>query len=142
VDKDPRQYFEDKHPGITYAGSKHPRIKQAEHLLNNTKPNPKGLAVIEGLWALSLALKYNLFVECFIFCPEMVFSSEAETMIDNCIQKAAESCLVSAKVFDKISHCPAAQEGPRQDSLNQQQSGYYFGWLRNTRQYGDNNTGC
>lgn len=111
MDKDPRQYFEDKHPGITYAGSKHPRIKQAEHLLNNTKPNPKGLAVIEGLWALSLALKYNLFIECFIFCPEMVFSSEAETMIDNCIQKAAESCLVSAKVFARIS------ERPRGDGL-------------------------
>lgn len=103
-------YIQD-YPGVTAAGMKHPRIKQAEHLLNNTKPNPKGLIVIEGLWALSLALKYNLPIECFIFCPEMIYSLEAQTMIDTYSKRADESCQVSAKVFAKIS------ERPRGDGL-------------------------
>ena len=105
------QFSPQNYPGITGAGMKHPRIKQAEHLLNNTKPNPKGLTVIEGLWALNLALKHSLSIECFIFCPEMIYSLEAKTMIDTYIQKADESCQVSAKVFARIS------ERPRGDGL-------------------------
>lgn len=96
-------FFADKYPGITLAGMKHPRIKQTEHLLNNTKPNPKGLAVIEGLWALNLAAKHNLATECLIFCPEMIHSTEAKGMIDTYIRRAEESCLVSIRVFEKIS---------------------------------------
>lgn len=98
------QYFADKYPGkIAFAGAKHTRIKQVEHLLNNSKPNPRGLAVIEGLWALSLALKNNLEVDCFIFSPEMVHTPEGEAIIDAFVQKAGYSCLVSAKVFARIS---------------------------------------
>lgn len=98
------QYFADKYPGkVAFAGSKHTRIKQVEHLLNNSKPNPRGLAVIEGLWALSLALKNNLEVDCFIFSPEMVHTPEGEAMIDAFVQRAGYSCLVSAKVFARIS---------------------------------------
>lgn len=101
---DRNQYFADKHPGqITYAGAKHTRIKQVEHLLNNSKPNPRGLAVIEGLWALSLGLKNNLEVDCFIFCPEMIHTPEGEAMVDAFVQRASCSCLVSEKVFSRIS---------------------------------------
>jgi TrmH family RNA methyltransferase len=101
---DRNQLFVDKYSEkITFAGAKHPRVKQAEHLLNNTKPNPRGLAVIEGLWALGLALKNNLQIESFIFCPEMLRSPEAEAMVAAFIRRAMSSCLVSAKVFGKIS---------------------------------------
>lgn len=98
------QYFADKYPGkVAFAGAKHTRVKQVEHLLNNSKPNPRGLAVIEGLWALSLALKNQLVVDCFIFCPEMIHTPEGEAMVDAFVQRANYSCLVSAKVFSKIS---------------------------------------
>ena len=98
------QYFVDKYPGkVAFAGPKHPRVKQVEHLQNNSKPNPRGLSVIEGLWALGLALKNNLHVECFIFSPEMVHTPEAETMVDAFVQRAGYSCIVSAKVFGKMS---------------------------------------
>jgi TrmH family RNA methyltransferase len=99
------------YPGFTLAGNKHPRIKQVEHLLNNTKPNPRGLAVIEGLWALGLAARYNLPVESFILCPELIHSIEAQEMAKTYQQRAVESCLVSAKVYAKIS------ERPRGDGL-------------------------
>ena len=81
------------YPGFTLAGNKHPRIKQVEHLLNNTKPNPRGLAVIEGLWALGLAARYNLPVESFILCPELIHSIEAQEMAKTYQQRAVESCL-------------------------------------------------
>lgn len=99
------------YPGFTLAGNKHPRIKQVEHLLNNTKPNPRGLAVIESLWALGLAARYNLPVESFILCPELIHSIEAQEMAKTYQQRAVESCLVSAKVYAKIS------ERPRGDGL-------------------------
>lgn len=105
VDTEARnQYFADKYPGkITFAGAKHGRIKQVEHLLNNSKPNPRGLAVIEGLWALSLALRNHLVVDSFIFCPELIYTPEGETIVDAFVQVSANSCLVSAKVFSRIS---------------------------------------
>lgn len=99
------------YPGFTLAGNKHPRVKQVEHLLNNTRPNPRGLAVIEGLWALGLAARYNLPVESFVLCPELIHSNEAQEMAKTYQKKAVESCLVSAKVFAKIS------ERPRGDGL-------------------------
>lgn len=102
--EDRNQYFVDKYPDkIIFAGSKHSRIKQVEHLLNNSKPNPRGLAVIEGLWALSLALRNQLVVDSFIFCPEFIHTPEGEAMVDAFIQVAGDSCLVSAKVFGRIS---------------------------------------
>lgn len=98
------QYFADKYPGkVAFAGAKHPRIKQVEHLLNNTKPNPRGLAVIEGLWALSLALKNKLSIDCFIFCPELIHTPEGEAMVDAYVQRSEYSCLVSAKIFGRLS---------------------------------------
>jgi TrmH family RNA methyltransferase len=111
VEDKTRQQFEEKYSGFSYAGNKHPRIKQVEHLINNTKPNPKGLAVIEGLWALNLAYKNNLVVESFILCPEMIHSNEAQEMVNTYMHRAVETCLVSAKVFAKIS------ERPRGDGL-------------------------
>ncbi|MGI6366532.1 MAG: TrmH family RNA methyltransferase [Bacillota bacterium] len=102
--KDRAQYFASKYPGkITFAGAKHSRIKQVEHLLNNTKPNPRGLAVIEGLWALGLALKNRLSVDCFIFCPELIRTPEGEAMVDAYVRQGGDCCLVSARVFGSIS---------------------------------------
>jgi len=94
----------DKYPGkIALAGAKHTRIKQVEHLLNNSKPNPRGLAVIEGLWALSLALKNHLTIDCFIFSPELVHTPEAEALVEAFVSRARYTFLVSAKVFGRIS---------------------------------------
>lgn len=88
---------------LKFAGAQHPLIKQVQGLLNNTKPNPKKLFVVEGIWAFEKALKYNLEVEAFAFCPECIFSLEAEKMIDKYVNLAQDSYIVSKKVFLKMS---------------------------------------
>jgi len=97
-------YFSNKYKGrIEFAGPQHGKVKQIQGIINNTKPNPHKLFVVEGIWAHEKAKQYNLEIDAFIFCPECVFSKEAEKIVDEFIQKAAVSYIVSKKVFLKIS---------------------------------------
>lgn len=81
----------------------HDLVKEVQGLLNNTKPNPKKLFVVEGIWALEKAKNYKLQIESFAFCPEFIFSSESEKMVDDFINLAENSYLVSKKVFLRMS---------------------------------------
>lgn len=97
-------YFINKYKGkIKFAGMQHGLVKQVPALLNNTKPNPKKLFVVEGIWALEKAKQYNLEIESFVFCPECIFSLESERIVDDYINLAQDSYLVSKKVFLKLS---------------------------------------
>lgn len=98
------EYFTNKYKGrIKFAGAQHGLIKQVAALLQNTKPNPKKLFVVEGIWALEKAKQYNLQIESFAFCPECIFSPESEKIVDEYINIATDSYVFSKKVFLKMS---------------------------------------
>lgn len=98
------EYFINKYKGrVKFAGAQHGLIKQVAALIGNTKPNPKKLFVVEGIWALEKAKQYNLEIEAFAFCPECIFSTESERMIEDYIKIANDSYIVSKKVFLKMS---------------------------------------
>lgn len=46
-------------------------VKEVQGLLNNTKPNPKKLFVVEGIWALEKAQNYELQIDSFAFCHNL-----------------------------------------------------------------------
>lgn len=81
----------------------HELVKEVHALLNNTKPNPKKLFVVEGIWALEKAQNYELGIDSFAFCPEFIHSTESEKIVDDFIKLAENSYLVSKKVFLKMS---------------------------------------
>lgn len=78
-------------------------VKEVQGLLNNTKPNPKKLFVVEGIWALKKAQSYELQIDSFAFCPEFIFSTESEKIVDDFIKLADNSYMVSRKLFLKMS---------------------------------------
>lgn len=97
-------YFANKYKGkIEFAGMQHPKIKQIKGIIDNSKPNPKKLFVVEGIWALDKAKRYNLGIDSILFCPECIFTPEAEKIIDEFIKVAGNSYIVSKKVFLKVS---------------------------------------
>ena len=97
-------YFYNKYKHkVEFAGAQNGRIKQVSALNNNTKPNPKKLFVIEGIWALQKAKDYNLTIDGFIFCPECIFTPEGEKLVDYYVEKGESSYIVSKKVFLKLS---------------------------------------
>lgn len=98
------QQFLNKYKGkLKFAGAQHGLIKLVAALIGNTKPNPKKLFVVEGIWALEKAKQYKLEIESFAFCPECIFSLESEKMVDEYIKLAQDSYMVSKKVFLKMS---------------------------------------
>lgn len=84
-------------------GKKSDIINRVISLNNNSKPNPEKLAVIEGIWGLTLALKHNLKIKYFIVCPEKIKSIEAQNLIDQFTKISESSYMVSEKTYDYIS---------------------------------------
>ncbi len=91
------------HEKIHYVGQKHPKIAQVGALINNTKPNPEKLFAIEGIWAHNKLLEAGVEVRSFIFCPEFIYSPEAEALAETFLQVSQEAYCVSSKVFEKLS---------------------------------------
>ena len=88
---------------IKIAAANHSAIKEISGINNNTKPNPKKLFVVEGIWGLQKALMYNLKIDYFLFCPQMIYTKEAEKIIDVYVKKAEESFVISEKTLLKIT---------------------------------------
>ena len=100
----PFHFYSDKFKNkVHFAGQKHSSIKHIQSIIQNTKPNPQKLFVIEGIWAHELAKKHNLEIEIFMFCPEFIFSNEAEKIIEEFISLSKDSYIVSKKVFLRLS---------------------------------------
>ncbi|WP_454055449.1 TrmH family RNA methyltransferase [Clostridium sp. Marseille-Q7071] len=92
--------YEDK---FKFYGKKSKIADRIISLNKNSKPNPEKLAVIEGIWALNLALKYNVAIKYFVICLEKIHSVESQKLIEDYVHLAEECCIVSEKVFNSIS---------------------------------------
>jgi RNA methyltransferase, TrmH family len=97
------QQYHDRIQELRGAGKQHPLVKQVIALQKNTKPNPRKLCVIEGIWAHEKALQAGVNVEAFLCCPEMIHSQQAKELAATYLQKAQASYQVSAKVFARLS---------------------------------------
>ena len=88
---------------LKYVGNKYHIVERILSLNKNSKPNTEKLAVIDGIFSLNLARKYNIGVKYLIICLEKIHSIEAQEIIDNFIKLAEESIIVSEKVFNVIA---------------------------------------
>lgn len=88
---------------IKHFGSKHPVLDQIKHIQNNTSDDSERLFVVEGMWAHQKLLKTELNIQCFLVCPELIYSNEGIELVENFINRAEEAIIVSIKLFEKLS---------------------------------------
>lgn len=88
---------------LRFAGKKHGVIKKISSINNNSKPNPERLCVVEGIWGVNMILEHNIPIKYFLVCPEEIYTIEAQRLMDQCINIAENSFVVSKKVFDTVS---------------------------------------
>lgn len=90
-------------PKVRFAGPQHGKVKQAQALIANTKPNPHKLCVLEGIWAHQKSRMAALTLDSFFLCPELAYSPEALELADDAMRRAPDIYIVSSKVFDRLS---------------------------------------
>ncbi len=98
--------FGEKYKGkLKFTGMKHPRIKQVQSIIKNTKSNPRNLMVVEGFWGVQLCMEKKLEIDAVFFSPQLFLSADAYQLADILIEQEGpyDRCLVSDKVFSKIS---------------------------------------
>lgn len=88
---------------LGFVGKQHAIVKRIITLNNNSKPNPEKLGVIEGIWALNLALKFNIKIKYLVICIEYIHSIEVQNLIHNYIDISEKTFVVSKKVFDTLA---------------------------------------
>src|SRR5690349_4698056 len=84
---------------LTPAGLHNTRVKQYLAIKNNTKSYPEKLVCLEGMRALSLALKANLQICAFFVCPELLRGDTAKNIAQQIIADGTSSYQVSEKVL-------------------------------------------
>jgi TrmH family RNA methyltransferase len=88
---------------IKHIGSQHPVMNQIKHIQNNTSDDSERLLVAEGMWAHQKLLKTELNIRCFLVCPELIYSNEGLELVEDFINKAEETIILSIKLFEKLS---------------------------------------
>ncbi|MGH8896908.1 MAG: TrmH family RNA methyltransferase [Egibacteraceae bacterium] len=84
-------------------GTGHPAVKQVLAIQSNTAPNRYRLFVAEGLWANNVVLETGLEVDTFFWCPEAIYSDEAEKRSEQLAQRARRAFRVSEKTLQRMS---------------------------------------
>ena len=89
---------------VQYIGAKNDIVKLAASLIKGTKKtNMEKDFVVEGIWAHEKIYQFNLEIEAFLFCPDFIFSSDAEEILVKLLESAKNSYQISKKVFLKLS---------------------------------------
>lgn len=105
-----RDYFANKYDEqVRHIGKKSSVLKWVKSLMNNTAPNPDKLFVIEGIWAHEQVLEAGREIRAFIFCPDLLYTNEADQIVEDYINRAESAYIVSEKVFESI--CEAKPDG-------------------------------
>jgi RNA methyltransferase, TrmH family len=88
---------------LTSAGLHNSRVKQYLAIKNNaTRATPANLVCLEGLRALSLALKADLAIDTFFICPELLRGDAGEQIAQKIIADGVPSYVVSEKVLSTM----------------------------------------
>ena len=88
---------------LKHIGSQHPIISQIKHIQNNTSDDSEKCFLAEGIRVHQKLITVDLKIQCFLICPELIYSNEALELVDSCIKKAEETFIVSRKLFEKVS---------------------------------------
>lgn len=88
---------------LNFAGKKNGVVERIITLNKNSKPNPERLAVIEGIWALTLAGKYDIRVKHLVICPDLIKSIESQNLADHFINKCNEATVVSERIYAQLA---------------------------------------
>jgi len=88
---------------VKFIGSQHPAIKQIKHIQNNTSDESEKLLAAEGMWSHQKLLDTDLFINCLLVCPELIYSEEGVELVESLINRAAETFIISRKLFEKIT---------------------------------------
>lgn len=94
--------FQEQFPTLRFAGRSNAIVKEIRNINNNTKPNPKKLIVLEGIWGVNFVLKYDIKVEYIVVCPEELTTPEAQSLMQAVYAKCGRGYLVGSKVFELI----------------------------------------
>lgn len=94
---------------LRYAGKKHPVVEKVMALNNNSKPNPERLAAMNGIWALTLAQKYDVRIKFLIICLEQLKSIESQRLVDWFIERSEDTYVVSPRVFNSMAETDNGQ---------------------------------
>ncbi|HPE69307.1 MAG TPA: RNA methyltransferase [Thermotogota bacterium] len=86
-----------------FAGAKNGRVKQVLSLVNNTRPNPEQLFVMEGLWAHQLALSRGIRFHALFCSPERLHSPETRSMVQGLVEQGVDTYVLSEKLFLRLS---------------------------------------
>src|SRR5581483_7586203 len=87
---------------LALAGLHNSRVKQYLAIKNNAKSHPDNLVCLEGLRALSLALKADLPIHTFFVCPELLRGEVSRQIAGKIIADGTLSYLVSEKVLSSM----------------------------------------
>ena len=78
-------------------------IKRASAIANNTKSNPEKLVGVEGIWACSQLLKYNVEIQIVLLDLESITTLDAYNIMLPLLDAAEEIHIVSGATFKKIA---------------------------------------
>lgn len=88
---------------IRMIGIQNNQVKWIKDIINNKRPNPKQICVIEGVWAHQKAYQCGIMVDSLFICPELINSHESKSLVGKYIQLADNIYALSEKVFSHIS---------------------------------------
>lgn len=102
--------FKERYRGrVHFAGRKHPVVDKVLALNKNSKPNPERLAAMSGIWAMSLAQKYNVRIKYLIICLEQLKTIESQQLIHWFMDRAEETFIVSERVYNTMAETENGQ---------------------------------
>lgn len=94
---------------LHFAGRRHPVVEKVLALNKNGKPNPERLAAVSGIWAMTLAQKYNVRIKYLIICLEQLKTIESQQLIHWFIDRAEETYIVSERVYNTMAETDNGQ---------------------------------
>lgn len=78
-------------------------IKRVSAIANNTKSNPEKLVGVEGIWACSQLIKYNVEIQIVLLDLEAITTLDAYNIMLPMLDAAEEIHIVSSSTFKKIA---------------------------------------
>lgn len=94
---------------VGFVGKKHPVVDKIIAVNNNSKANPERLAILSGIWALTLAQKYEVPMKYLIICPAQLKTIESQRLIDYFIDRSEKTFIVSERVFATLAETENGQ---------------------------------
>jgi RNA methyltransferase, TrmH family len=88
---------------LPVVGPKHPVVAQYLAIQNNSKPNPRRLLVLDGLWEIESALDAGLEMEAVLISPELFRGNRAADVVRRAQQVTDAVYVVSPRLAARLS---------------------------------------